>query len=79
VDSDRKIVEAVSAVAAERGASQAQIALAWLRRNPVIAAPIVGALKIKHIDDAIAAVSITLTDDEATRAFCVRLGSLKML
>ncbi len=66
-ESDREIVEAVGAVAAERGVSQAEIALAWLRRNPVIAAPIVGALKTKHIDDAVAALSITLTPDEATR------------
>jgi 1-deoxyxylulose-5-phosphate synthase len=65
--SDQKIVEAVGAVAAERGVSQAQIALAWLRRNPVVAALIVGALKTRHIDDAIAALSITLTDDEAAR------------
>ena len=66
-DSDQKIVEAVGAVAAERGVSQAAIALAWLRRNPVVAAPIIGALKAKHIDDAVAALSITLTDDEAAR------------
>jgi 1-deoxyxylulose-5-phosphate synthase len=66
-ESDRKIVEVVGAVAAERGVSHAQIALAWLLRNPVVAAPIVGALKTKHIDDAIAALSITLTDDEASR------------
>lgn len=65
--SDQNIVEAVGAVAAERGASRAQIALAWLRRNPVVAAPIVGALKISHIDEAITALSITLTDDEAAR------------
>ncbi len=65
--SDQKIIEAVGAVAAERGVSRAQIALAWLRRNPVVAAPIVGALKTKHIDDAIAALSITLTDDEAAQ------------
>ena len=66
-ESDRKIVEAVGAVAAGRGVSQAEIALAWLRRNPVVAAPIVGALKTRHIDDAVAALSITLTDDEAAR------------
>ncbi|MFG1466188.1 aldo/keto reductase [Xanthobacter sp. DSM 24535] len=66
-DSDRQIIEAVSAVAAERGVSQAQISLAWLRRNPVVAAPIVGALKPKHIDEALAALSITLTDEEAER------------
>ena len=66
-DSDRKIVEAVGAVAAERGVSRAQVAFAWLRRNPVVAAPIVGALKPEHIDDAVAALAITLTDDEAAR------------
>ncbi len=66
-ESDHKIVEAVGAVAAERGVSRAQIAFAWLRRHPVVAAPIVGALKTRHIDDAVAALSITLTDDEAAR------------
>ena len=66
-ESDRKIVEAVGAIAAERGVSRAEVALAWLWRNPVVAAPIVGALKTKHIDDAVAALSITLTDDEAAR------------
>ena len=66
-ESDQTIVEVVGAVAAERGVSQAKIALAWLRRNPVVAAPIVGALKTRHIDDAIAALSISLTDDEVAR------------
>ncbi len=66
-ESDQTIVEAVGAVAAERGVSQAKIALAWLRRNPVVAAAIVGALKTRHIDDAIAALSISLTDDEVAR------------
>ena len=64
---DRKIVEAVTAVATERGVSRAQIALAWLHRNPIVAAPIVGALKPAHIDDAVAAVSVTLSDDEVER------------
>src|SRR5580658_5460099 len=65
--SDQNIIEAVGAIAAERGVSRAQIALAWLRRNRVVAAAIVGALKTRHIDDAIAALSITLTDDEVAR------------
>ena len=65
--SDQKIVEAVAVIAKERGASQAKIALAWLRCNPVVAAPIVGALKSQHIDDAVAALDITLTEDEVTR------------
>jgi aryl-alcohol dehydrogenase-like predicted oxidoreductase len=55
------------AAAKERGVSQAQIALAWLRRNPVVAAPIMGALKASHIGGAIAALSITLADGEAGR------------
>ncbi|MBO9708162.1 MAG: aldo/keto reductase [Caulobacter sp.] len=64
-DSDRAIVEALGAIAQARGVSRAEIALAWLRRNPVVAAPIVGALKAEHIDDAVAALSIRLTDEEA--------------
>jgi aryl-alcohol dehydrogenase-like predicted oxidoreductase len=66
-DSDRQIVEAVAAIARERGVSQAQIALAWLRRNPVVAAPIVGALKSQHIDDAVAALSLQLSEEEVDR------------
>lgn len=61
---DQKIIEAVSTVAKERNLSQAVISLAWINRNPVVAAPIVGALKTSHIDDAITALSITLTDEE---------------
>jgi aryl-alcohol dehydrogenase-like predicted oxidoreductase len=65
--SDQRIVETVSEVARERGVSMAQIGLAWLRSKPVVAAPIVGALKTRHIDDAVAALSITLTNDEIVR------------
>jgi len=57
----------VNAVATERGVSQAQVSLAWLHRNPLVAAPIVGTLKTKHIDDAVAALDIALTDDEVAR------------
>ena len=67
VESDGKIIEAVSTVATQRGVSQALIALAWLHRNPVVASPIVGTLKATHIDDAIAALAITLTDEEVAR------------
>jgi aryl-alcohol dehydrogenase-like predicted oxidoreductase len=65
--SDREIVEVLGGVAAERGVSRAQIALAWLRRNAAVAAPIVGALKTSHVDEAIAALGVELTDDEAAR------------
>jgi len=57
----------VGAIAKERGVSRANIALAWLRSKSVIAAPIVGALKMKHIDDAITALAITLTEAEVAR------------
>jgi aryl-alcohol dehydrogenase-like predicted oxidoreductase len=66
-ESDQTIVAAVGAVAQERGVSQASIALAWLRSKPVVAAPIVGALKTKHIDDAIEALAVSLTDEEVAR------------
>lgn len=61
---DQKIVEAISKVAEERGVSRAEISLAWLYRNPVVAAPIIGTLKISHIDEAIKALSIKLADEE---------------
>lgn len=63
--SNRAIVDALGAVAAQRSVSRAQIALAWLWRNPVVVAPIVGASKASHIDQAIAALSIALSDEEA--------------
>jgi aryl-alcohol dehydrogenase-like predicted oxidoreductase len=66
-ESDRAIVEALGAVAAARGVSRAQVALAWLRRSPVVAAPIVGASKTTRIDDAVASLAIELTDDEVAR------------
>ena len=64
-DSDRATVEAVGAVAAARGVTRAQIALAWLRRNPVVVAPLVGASSTAQIDDAVASLDIDLTDEEA--------------
>ena len=59
------IVEALGKAAGERDVSRAQIALAWLRRNVVVVAPIIGASKTSHIDDAIASLAIELTDEEA--------------
>jgi aryl-alcohol dehydrogenase-like predicted oxidoreductase len=66
-ESNRVIVEALGEVASARGVSRAQVALAWLRRNPVVAAPIVGASKTAHIDEAVASLAIDLTDEEAAR------------
>jgi 1-deoxyxylulose-5-phosphate synthase len=65
-ESDRQIIDAVARIAADRGVGRAQVALAWLRRNPVVVAPLVGAGKPSHIEDAVASLEIELTDDEVT-------------
>ena len=64
--SDRRIIDAVGEVAAARGVSRAQIALAWLRANPVVDAPLVGASSTAQIDEAVASLAIELTDTEIT-------------
>jgi aryl-alcohol dehydrogenase-like predicted oxidoreductase len=64
VDEDKAIVDAVAAVAAARGASPAQVALAWVLAQPAVSAPIVGATKPHHLTDAVAAVDLTLSADE---------------
>jgi aryl-alcohol dehydrogenase-like predicted oxidoreductase len=63
-DADRKVAARVKEVAEKRGIPRAQVALAWLLSKPVITAPIVGATKIQHIEDALAAVSVKLTPEE---------------
>lgn len=63
-DSDKAVIDAVGKIANGRGVSRAQIALSWLRSNPVVAAPIVGASKKSQIDDAIASLSISLSEEE---------------
>jgi aryl-alcohol dehydrogenase (NADP+) len=65
-DGDRLIVEQVAKVAESRGVPPAQIALAWVAGNPVVTAPIIGATKPNHIDDAVAALDIELTAEEKT-------------
>jgi aryl-alcohol dehydrogenase-like predicted oxidoreductase len=62
--SDWNVVEAVKHVAGERGEPPARVALAWLLSKPGVTAPIVGATKLAHLDDAIAAVDIELSPDE---------------
>jgi aryl-alcohol dehydrogenase-like predicted oxidoreductase len=62
--SNRAIVDAVGRVADAHGVSRAQIALAWLRRQPVVTAPLVGAGSVRQIDDAVASLDVVLTDDE---------------
>ncbi len=63
-ESDHAIIDGVGNVAQARGVTRAQIALAWLYSQPVVTAPIVGASHIGQIDDAVASLDITLTDDE---------------
>jgi aryl-alcohol dehydrogenase (NADP+) len=65
--SDRVVVERVGEIASARGIPRAQVALAWMLSKPVITAPIVGATKLHHLDDAIAAVDVELTADEVGR------------
>jgi aryl-alcohol dehydrogenase-like predicted oxidoreductase len=62
--SDWDVVDAVKKVASERGESPARIALAWLIAKPGVTAPIVGATKLKHLEDAVAAVDIELSEAE---------------
>ena len=66
-DDDFDVVDVVRAVAAERGASPAQVALAWLLGRPAVTAPIVGATRLGHLEEAVGAVEVTLSDDEVAR------------
>ena len=63
---DEPVVKAVQRVAEARGVKMAQVALAWVLKNPIVSAPIVGATKPHHLPEAIAALDIHLTDDEIT-------------
>jgi aryl-alcohol dehydrogenase (NADP+) len=64
-DDDRPIVDAVTDIATRRGVPRAQIALAWVLHNPVVSAPLIGATKPQHLEDAVAASALTLSDEEA--------------
>jgi aryl-alcohol dehydrogenase-like predicted oxidoreductase len=66
VESDKAIVERVAHIAESRGVPMAQVALAWVAQQPAVTAPIVGATKPHHLDDAVAAVALKLTPDEFT-------------
>ncbi|MEU4512453.1 aldo/keto reductase [Nonomuraea wenchangensis] len=63
-DNDKVIVDRVARVAADRGLPAAQVALAWLLHQPAVTAPIVGATKDRHVDDAVAAVDVRLSEEE---------------
>ncbi|AIQ36392.1 oxidoreductase [Paenibacillus sp. FSL R5-0345] len=66
-EADRKVAERVMEIAANRGISRAQIALAWLLQKEEVTAPIMGSTKISHLEDAVLALSIKLTSEEITR------------
>jgi aryl-alcohol dehydrogenase-like predicted oxidoreductase len=63
-ESDRVIVEAVGRIAESRGVSRAQVALAWVCAQPTVIAPIIGATKPQHLQDALGALELELSDDE---------------
>jgi 1-deoxyxylulose-5-phosphate synthase len=64
---DARTLDAVAALATERGAPMAQVALAWLLAKPGVTAPIIGASKPRHLTDALAALDLTLSPDEVAR------------
>jgi 1-deoxyxylulose-5-phosphate synthase len=66
-DVDFAVVDRVVELAAARGISAAQVALAWLLQRPGVTAPIVGATKLEHLDDAVAAEQLALDADEVAR------------
>lgn len=63
-EADKKVTEAVTEVAGRRGVPRAQVALAWLLAKPQVTAPIVGATKLNHLDDAVGALSVELTPED---------------
>jgi aryl-alcohol dehydrogenase-like predicted oxidoreductase len=66
-DDDFDVVDVVRAVAAENALPPAQVALAWLLGRPAVTAPVVGVTKLRHLEDVIAAVDVTLGEDEVAR------------
>ncbi|MCP3715627.1 aldo/keto reductase [Paraburkholderia sp. CNPSo 3281] len=63
-DADKAIIDAVATIARAHNVSRAQVALAWLLRKPPITSPIIGASKPQHLEDAVAALSLKLSDEE---------------
>ncbi len=66
-EADKRVVNVVAEVAKERGVSRAQVALAWVLQKKPVTAPIIGATKIHHLEDAVAALSVELTPEEVAR------------
>lgn len=66
-DTDRQVVQRVAELAEFHGVPRVHIALAWLLQKPPVVAPIIGATKIRHLEDAVGALSVRLTPDEVAR------------
>jgi aryl-alcohol dehydrogenase (NADP+) len=66
-EADFAVADRVAEVAADRGVSPAQVALAWLLRQPDVTAPVIGASKMAHLDQAVAALDLALSDEEVRR------------
>ena len=64
VDSDRQVINQVGKIAASRGFSRAQVALAWLLSKPAVTSPIVGVTKLEQLEDAAGTLSVKLSDEE---------------
>ncbi|MDE2851964.1 MAG: aldo/keto reductase [Acidobacteriota bacterium] len=64
---DRPIVDRLGEVARDKGVSRAQVAMAWVLANPVVASPIVGVTKMSHLDEAVSALDVELTAEEKER------------
>ncbi len=63
---DGRVIDAVERIAKARGVAMAQVALAWVLAKPGVSAPIIGASRPQHVDDAVAALALTLTPEEIT-------------
>ena len=65
-DADHAVVERVAEVAVKHGAPRVHIALAWLLQKEPVAAPIVGATKVSHLEDAVGALAVKLSAEEVS-------------
>ncbi len=63
-DTDRQVVERVAELADKHGVPRVHVALAWLLQKKPVTAPIIGATKISHLENAVGALSVTLTEDQ---------------
>ena len=64
MEADHLVIDQVEQIAKQKGISQSQVALAWMLRNPLVTAPIIGASKPNHLEDAVAALDVKLSDED---------------